>query len=73
MKLDQPLDAPWPIARCDHAAVILSGHAGRQPHPILVIAGGIDNKGIMLTDCWLLDIVSGGVWMKVRYCVMKLL
>ena len=59
------MDASWPVGRCDHAAVCILGHIGRQAGPLLLIAGGIDNSNQILRDCWIFAIDTAK-WMKVE-------
>ena len=53
------------MGRCDHAAVCILGHIGRQAGPLLLIAGGIDNSNQILRDCWIFAIDTAK-WMKVE-------
>ena len=53
---------PYPVGRYHHAAVCLD--YGKE-HPMLFVTGGFDQKGKVLSDCWMLNIVSGN-WTKVR-------
>lgn len=64
--LAQPRKDPWPEGRSDHASCLLTGHPARQTYPILVVAGGINNEGKLLRDCWLFN-TEAGTWTKVQF------
>ena len=61
--MDDDKGDPWPVKRCDHAAVCL-GFGG--DHPQLLVTGG-DGDGDALEDTWTLDIRSWR-WREVRVC-----
>ena len=53
---------PCPVRRSPHASVCVN-YGGE--HPLLFVTGGEDKNFKDLSDCWLLDIVSGN-WREVR-------
>ena len=53
---------PCPVERTYHAAVCI-GYGGE--HPQLLAIGGRGENLTVLSDCWMLDIVSGN-WREVR-------
>ena len=54
---------PVPVARAGHAACCLNYGS---PTPQLLISGGKDNYGTILSDSWILDVVSRR-WWEVRH------
>ena len=61
-KLDHHVGEPWPVGRSRHAAVCLDCGGA---HPQLLVIGGLDNGGKVLSDAWLLDVQSRK-WREVR-------
>ena len=54
-KLEHPVGEPCPVERSRHAAVCL-GYG--EPHPQLLVTGGLDADNRVLSDAWILDVQS---------------
>ena len=61
-KLEKTHGAPWPAARCLHAACCLNYG---DEDPLLLMTGGNDNNNNIMKDAWLLE-VNSGRWREVR-------
>ena len=55
-KLEHPVGEPRPVERTRHGAVCL-GYG--EPHPQVLVTGGLDAGRKVLSDAWILDVQSG--------------
>ena len=55
-----------PPARSSHAACCIAGPLTEQPHPLLMVVGGLDGGYEVLSDVWVLD-VAQGLWSQVLH------
>ena len=55
-----------PPARGYHAACCIAGPLTGQPHPLLMVTGGLDEGMEALSDVWVLD-VAQGLWSQVLH------
>ena len=55
-KLEHPVGDPCPVGRVGHGAVCL-GYG--EPLPQVLVTGGLDDVGKVLSDAWILDVQSG--------------
>ena len=66
-KLEHPVGEPCPMGRVGHTAVCL-GYG--EPHPQVLVIGGLDGSLEVLSDVWILDMHSRH-WREVSIIEMR--